>query len=216
MTILILKRHGLDEMEPIARWKDGEWTDGDPDKYRFIRDDSYQQYDARMMLSEFDGPDIFAIPEDDYEADVAIGEPNESIYSRILESLQASPETVHTSAGFDERFGEGGIDASWDLITYGALCLLAERGAGTRIQVNATPQEEHPTVWKAYVADGYDRRRAMRLFQSQEPAFEYLLRFADREEFEAVSGLCGVWKAELWEGTAVLRREAVLEENPLG
>lgn len=64
MAIIILRRQGISDMEPIARWDDGEWTDGEE---QFGDDPAYQHYDEDMMMAEFDGPDLFAITEEDWQ-----------------------------------------------------------------------------------------------------------------------------------------------------
>jgi len=70
MAIILLKRQGLDDAEPIARWEDGEWIAGDEEKYRFIGDEYYETFDDEMMLDHFNGPDIFATTEEAYQGDI--------------------------------------------------------------------------------------------------------------------------------------------------
>lgn len=64
MAVIILKRHGLDELEPVARFEDGEWTDADEE---FTTDDYYADQPEEVLLSDYDGPDYFAISEEDYQ-----------------------------------------------------------------------------------------------------------------------------------------------------
>jgi hypothetical protein len=64
MTIIILKRTGVDEMEPVARWADGEWIAGD---LSIMDDPAYERYDEDLMLQEFNGPDLFATTEAAYQ-----------------------------------------------------------------------------------------------------------------------------------------------------
>ena len=136
------------------------------------------------------------------------------VHARIIRHLRERPDAIHSPAGYDERFGEGAMSAVWDLITWGEICLLAERGSGARLQLNSSTAGSLTEVWKAYVADGYDRRRGMRLFETREPAVAYLSEFHGAKELDPVSYLDGVWIADLWEGTAVLRREAVQKTPP--
>lgn len=50
-------------MEPVARWDDGEWIEGDQ---RFTEDPVYEHYSPDMLIDEFNGPDLFAITEKNY------------------------------------------------------------------------------------------------------------------------------------------------------
>lgn len=66
MAVTIVRRQGLDDFEPVARWEPGEgFVDGDA---RFTTDDVYAEYDREQVFAEFDGPDLFAV---DADRDVA-------------------------------------------------------------------------------------------------------------------------------------------------
>ena len=67
MVVIILKRQGVDEAEPVALWEDGEGIEGDQ---RFTEDPAYEHYTPEMLISEFNGPDLFAIRKEDYTGDL--------------------------------------------------------------------------------------------------------------------------------------------------
>ncbi|MCT9095484.1 hypothetical protein [Haloarchaeobius sp. HME9146] len=232
MTILILKRTGL-AMTVLARWEDGEWLDTpDDEPFRYADDSYFDRFSEEMMLSHFDGPDLFATTVAAFRGeDTAVGtvvEPfGDSTHARIVSALRPKGDEVVSSAWLREELEDDDDavhDAVVDLIEWGELELVAQKSGAGRVVLNESvadpnhlPDGVADAVWLAYVSKGKDKRYAMRVFDSKSAAFEHF-RAVKRllpDEFERVRSVKGVWTAATtdfggWEDhTAVVRCEAV-------
>lgn len=203
MAIIILRRHGLDEMEPVARFEDGAWTEA-ADGFRYAEDDYFDGYDEEMILAHFDGPDLFAIPaedfrdKDDRRGQRTLGEldkltsgmsdvteqnkesstPDElPLQERIVRLLRPRTDEIVSSAWIADRIDapdDEVTEALQELIKWGEVELIVTTGIAGRVQLKESVDGAEPAIWMTYVADSYEERRAIRLFSKRSYALGHL------------------------------------------
>lgn len=127
-------------------------------------------------------------------------------YEEVLEVLRSLPDEKISSNRVDNRLEDAEYNVSeclQDLIRLGEVELCQERGTGGRIWLKRrlTPEgtRERQAMatrgWECYVAEGYQKRIADRLFTTREGAMLHLGDSAvvDPTEYEEVPFLDDVW-----------------------
>lgn len=62
MTVKLIRRIGLDDHEVVGKWTEEDGFIELSDDLR-LDEERYGEYTEELMVEEFDGPDIFAVPE---------------------------------------------------------------------------------------------------------------------------------------------------------
>lgn len=104
MTVHVVKRQGLDDAEVVAVWEPDEgFVEGDD---TFTDDDVYEKYDQQMLIEEFDGPDLFAVPADMEKAMTAGRMADDAFDSLEKEWVKDPSEEASTMRWFNTETGE--------------------------------------------------------------------------------------------------------------
>jgi hypothetical protein len=247
MDIMILRRQGANGVEPVARWRDGAWIDrpddGSFDEYyaRGSKERIITDFDGAGLfaVSVGDYRDVVnkrrggenRITVEDIEG-IRLGEPDTtegrkhlptsddvSLQERIIHLLRPRPNEVVSSAWIADRMdtAEGEPDlALQDLIRWGEVELVANTGIAGRVRVKESVEEGH-SVWMAYVAPGYEERRATRLFSARSDAVDHLEGMIGEriEDLERVEFLNSVWRGPAGGGYSAVSGTAVLRKEPI-
>lgn len=238
MALLILRRQGLAEMEPVARWEDGEWTHRPEDSRVF--DDYYEGVREEVLFDDFDGPDRFAIHERDFlkarkdredDGTQVMSDDDKQkkgpdfpdkmpLREQVIRLLRPLTDEIISSAWVEDKIDAPADEvnsALQDLIEWGEVELIATTGIAGRVQVKESVKRGEESVWMAYIASDYKERRAVRIFSTKLDAFLHLKQIvgSHTDDLERVEFLKGVWKGPAGDGygyssdTAVLRREPI-------